>query len=151
MILKDGRIEQAGPPLDVYDRPANLFVAGFIGSPAMNILSGTVESEGAGASLRVGEARVTLPVRAAAFAGRKVACGVRPEHLQPVSEATGLTGTVATVEPTGPETHVYVKLGGREVCAITAERLPLKPGAPVHLAADPARLHLFDQATGLRL
>ncbi len=151
VILKDGRIEQAGPPLDVYDRPANLFVAGFIGSPAMNVLSGTIAPGPDGAVFSTGDIRIPLPEAAGAFAGRTVACGIRPEHLKPVRHRTGFTGTVATVEPTGPETHVYVRIGDREVCAVTAERLGLRPGEPVDLAAEPTHLHLFDRDTGLRL
>ena len=151
VILKDGRIEQSGPPLDVYDRPANLFVAGFIGSPAMNILSGTIAQGPDGAAFQMGEVTVGLPERAAAFAGRAVSCGIRPEHLRPVRHETGFGGSIVTVEPTGPETHIYVKAGQREVCAITSERLGLKPGERVFLAAAPLDVHLFDETTGARI
>ncbi len=151
VILRDGRIEQAGRPLDVYDSPANLFVAGFIGSPSMNVLSGVVETGNDGAFVRAGDAALPLPPGSKVEAGRKVAYGIRPEHLKPVIHPTGLEGTVATVEPTGPETHVFVKLAGQDICAITQERLSLGPGEPVHLAPILERVHLFDAATGSRL
>ena len=152
VILKDGRIEQTGHPLEVYDRPANLFVAGFIGSPAMNMIKGRVELlNGQPVVQAAKDVVLPLPARAEAMEGRAVTVGVRPEHLRPVIADTGLKGTIITVEPTGPETHVYVTLAGQEVCAITQERLDLKPGAPVPLRIAPDSLHLFDQTTGARL
>ena len=151
VILKDGRIEQTGHPLEVYDRPVNLFVAGFIGSPAMNMIKGTVDLQDGKPVVRAAEAVLPLPARAAAMGGRAVTVGVRPEHLRPVAGDTGLRGIVMTVEPTGPETHVYVKLAGQEVCAITQERLGLKPGGPVHLHCSTESLHLFDESTGARV
>ena len=151
VILKDGHIEQSGPPLDVYDRPANLFVAGFIGSPAMNILSGTIARSPDGPVFQADGITVNLPERADTFTGRAVSCGIRPEHLRPVRHETGFTGTVVTVEPTGPETHVYVKTSQREVCAITSERLGLRYGEKVALAVAASDVHLFDKTTGARL
>ncbi len=152
VILKDGRIEQTGHPLEVYDQPANLFVAGFIGSPAMNMIEGRVETLDGRPVVQAAKGVVLpLPARAAAMEGRAVTVGIRPEHLRPVTVDTGLEGTILTVEPTGPETHVYVTLAGREVCAITEERLDLKPGAPVPLRIAPDALHLFDRTTGARL
>ena len=152
VILRDGRIEQVGHPLEVYDTPANLFVAGFIGSPAMNLVKGTVEQrDGAPIVRATGGVVFSLPARARAMEGRAVTIGIRPEHLRPVAVETGLEGTILTVEPTGPETHVYVTLAGQEVCAVTQERLDLRPGAPVPLRIAPDSLHLFDQATGARL
>ena len=151
VVLKDGRIEQTGHPLEVYDQPANLFVAGFIGSPTMNMIKGVIEQHGGKPVVRAADVMLPLPARAAALDGRAVTVGIRPEHLGPVTHETGLKGTIMTVEPTGPETHVYVKLAGQEFCAITQERLDLRPGAPVHLQSSPESLHLFDQATGVRL
>ena len=151
VILRDGRIEQTGQPLEVYDRPVNLFVAGFIGSPAMNMIKGTVDLQDGKPVVRAADAVLSLPARAAAMGGRAVTVGIRPEHLRPVAGETGFRGIVMTVEPTGPETHVYVKLAGQEVCAITQERLDLKPGGPVHLHCSTESLHLFDESTGARV
>ena len=151
VILKDGRIEQTGHPLAVYDRPANLFVAGFIGSPSMNVVEGRVEMQGEAPVIRAADATLPLPARAAALNGRALTYGIRPEHLRPVAGQTGVQGTIMTVEPTGPETHVYVRLAGQELCAITQERLALTPGAPVHLDAAAEHVHLFDASTGARL
>ncbi len=151
VILRDGRIEQAGHPLAVYDNPANLFVAGFIGSPGMNVVAGTVEMQANAPVIRTAGATLALPARAAAMVGQAVSYGIRPEHLRPVANDTGLVGTIMTVEPTGPETHVYVRLAGQELCAITQERLPLRPGAPVNLVAAAEHVHLFDAASGIRL
>jgi len=151
VILRDGRIEQMGHPLDVYDRPANLFVAGFIGSPAMNMLPGVMDGAEGRPVVRAEGIALPLPTSATAARGRKVTYGIRPEHLRPVDGATGVRGTILTVEPTGPETHVYVKLGGRDFCAITPDRLALQPGAPVNLAPNLDRVHLFDGETGVRL
>src|SRR5438874_1810708 len=104
VVLRDGHIEQAGKPLEIYDRPANLFVAEFIGSPAMNLIKGEIaESDGAlgvriasGAVLPLGMVNGVSP-------GRKVVYGVRPEHLTVAPEGRGVSGTVSVLEPTGPE------------------------------------------------
>src|SRR5690606_21971438 len=84
MVMNAGAVEQIGPPLEVYARPATLFVAGFIGSPAMNFLDAVVERDGA--ALRVGPHRVALPAPRAEWAGRPVTLGIRPEHLAPAGE-----------------------------------------------------------------
>jgi multiple sugar transport system ATP-binding protein len=150
VVLKDGMVEQIGPPLDLYDRPANLFVAGFIGSPAMNILNGYVVRrddrpsfvvEG-GASLELGDA-VELSDGAA------VTAGIRPEHL--TIGASGLPAEVVVVEQTGSETHVVLRLIDTRVIVVSRERLELAPGALVYLSAAPGRVHLFDSGTGRRI
>ncbi|MGE0004500.1 MAG: ABC transporter ATP-binding protein [Parvibaculaceae bacterium] len=148
VILRDGRIEQIGSPLEVYDRPANLFVAAFIGSPAMNLLKGeTVAAEG-GTAVRSGDVLLPLPKSAKAQAGRSVIYGVRPEHLDPVMQGGGLPATVSVTEPTGPEIHVYAELAGEEVCAITDERLDWKRGGTIGLKPRLDRVHLFDAQSG---
>ena len=155
VVLNGGHIEQVGAPLDLYDRPANVFVAGFIGSPAMNLIEGRV----AGGAVEALGARLPLPVQAAE--GREVLFGVRPEHLALADD--GLRGTVAVVEPTGSETHVVVRLGegqgagpsagpaGREIVGLFRERHGFRPGQQIALAPDPGAVHLFDKATGARL
>ncbi len=143
VVLNGGDIEQIGAPLDLYDRPANLFVAGFIGSPAMNLIEGRVAG---GAVEALG---VKLPLPVAAEEGRAVIYGVRPEHLALADE--GIPGTVAVVEPTGSETHVVVRAGGRDIGGLFRERHGFRPGQELTLAPDPGAVHLFDKETGRRL
>jgi multiple sugar transport system ATP-binding protein len=150
VILRDGVIEQVGRPLDVYDKPNNLFVAGFIGSPAMNLIPGVAEAGGvrfADGSL------VPSPLGRKVEPGRKVIFGVRPEHLQP--RKGGDAGTIRTkaeiLEPTGPELHIYAMMGGEEVCAVTSERLGLSPGDEIGLSPDLALAHLFDAESGMAI
>ena len=144
VILRDGIIEQIGSPLDVYDHPANLFVAEFIGSPSMNLLKGEIE----GNSVRM-ESGVILPLPPgrAAGQGRKVVYGVRPEHMAPGTGA-GIKATVNVTEPTGPDLHIYADLGGEEICAITPERLNLSRGDMIAFNPHLDRIHLFDAETG---
>ncbi|NHB78129.1 ABC transporter ATP-binding protein [Rhodobacter calidifons] len=145
VVMQGGRIEQVGAPLDLYDRPANTFVAAFIGSPSMNLLDGRI----AGGMVEVAGVRLPLPEGAQAEEGCAVIYGIRPEHLA-LADA-GLSGTVAVVEPTGSETHVVVRLQGRELTAVFRNRVGFGPGATITLAPDAAVAHLFDKATGQRL
>jgi multiple sugar transport system ATP-binding protein len=147
VVLRDGVVEQIGRPLDLYDRPDNLFVAGFIGSPAMNFLDGRVEIGADGPVFQLGDG-VTLPVAAggAAAAGREVVYGVRPEHMR--FATTGIPVTIDGVEPTGSEMMVYGNLGDQKVFCLFRERLALEPGQNIHISVDPALTHIFDKATG---
>lgn len=145
VVMQGGRIEQVGAPLELYDRPANTFVAAFIGSPSMNMLEGRIS----GGMVDVGGTRLPLPAGIRADEGREVIYGIRPEHLH--EDAEGLTGTVAVVEPTGAETHVVVRLAGREITAVFRNRVAFGPGATITLAPDAAVSHLFDKATGQRI
>lgn len=146
VILRDGYIEQEGSPLDVYDRPANLFVAEFIGSPSMNMLRGTMGKTGV--TLADGTV-LPVPKGHKAKDGQKVVYGIRPEHLKPAKD--GIAATVNVTEPTGPEIHIYAELGGQEVCAITADRLQLSRGAAITLAPALDKIHLFDSESGKAL
>ncbi|WP_373503926.1 ABC transporter ATP-binding protein [Aestuariivirga sp.] len=142
VILRDGYIEQEGSPLDVYDRPSNLFVAEFIGSPSMNLLKGEVTAEG----VRLGEGTLLpLPKDHKAKPGQKVVYGIRPEHF---TFGSGTPGKVNVVEPTGPEMHVYADLGGQEVCAITSERVSLARDDAILLSPRLEKVHIFDAASG---
>jgi multiple sugar transport system ATP-binding protein len=151
--MHDGRVEQIGAPLDLYDRPDNLFVAGFIGSPAMNFFPGTIRHNGAPAF--EGPGGVRLPLGAApqgtpgAADGRPAVYGVRPEHFTLADD--GVDAEIQVVEPTGSETQLVAKLGGQEVFAVFRERHQFKPGDHVRLKPDLRLVHLFDQATGKRL
>jgi multiple sugar transport system ATP-binding protein len=150
VVMHDGRVEQIGSPLELYDAPRNRFVAGFIGSPAMNFLAGTVRRGGGAASVELeGGGRVAAPPTGAAD-GAAVVWGVRPEHLALAAEGTGLAGEVAVVEPTGADTHVLVRTGGAEVVAVFRERHALRLGDRIHLSPDVSKTHVFDAATGIR-
>jgi multiple sugar transport system ATP-binding protein len=147
VVMHDGRVEQIGSPLELYDRPGNLFVAGFIGSPAMNFfpgtIRGTVEFDGPGG--------IRLPLSAAPRIanGRPAIYGVRPEHFTLAED--GVDAEIQVVEPTGSETQLVTKLGGQEVFAVFRERHQFKPGDRVRLKPDARLVHLFDQTTGKRI
>jgi multiple sugar transport system ATP-binding protein len=145
VVMQGGRIEQVGAPLDLYDRPANTFVAGFIGSPAMNMAPGVVRS----GAVEVAGARLPLPPGLTVAEGREVTWGIRPEHLSVAAE--GISGTVAVVEPTGSETHVVVRTAGQEMVAMFRDRVAFRPGDALVLAPEAAKVHLFDRASGVRL
>ena len=151
VILRDGTIEQIGKPLAVYDRPANLFVAQFIGSPAMNMLSGEVQARDGRLELRTESLAVPLPEGFGLAPGQAVVLGIRPEHLKLDPGPGEIRATVSTVEPTGPEIHFYLDAGGTGLCCVTQERTDLPPGAEVGLSLRPDRIHIFDQASGRRL
>jgi multiple sugar transport system ATP-binding protein len=143
VVMNGGRVEQTGSPLQLYDDPANLFVAGFIGSPAMNFLDGQVNGRG----VRVGEG-IELPSPNRSLpAGRQVVIGFRPEHLAVADR--GVPAEIVVVEPTGADTQIYCKVAGREVTAVVRERHAFRPGEIVHFT--PQLTYLFDPASGARL
>ena len=151
VILRDGVIEQVGRPMEIYDEPANLFVAEFIGSPAMNLLRGELTGVEGQPKVRLADGvEVDAPAASRAQPGQKVVLGVRPEHLHPTASG-GLSAVIAVVEPTGPETHIYARLGQIELCAVTRERSELQAGASIGLGFAPERAHLFDATTGAAL
>ena len=135
VVMHDGIVEQIGAPLELYDRPDNLFVAGFIGSPAMNCLKGTLRLNGKAEF--EGPGGVTLPVSTAppGSDGRPAVYGIRPEHF--VIADDGAEVEVQVVEPTGSETQVIAKLGGKEIIAVFRERHQFKPGDKIRLKPDP--------------
>ena len=140
VVMQAGNIEQIGTPLDLYDNPANEFVATFIGAPSMNLLD---------AELADGQIRIGGQVFPGPDSSGKVRLGVRPEHLELAD--TGLEMQVKVVEPTGSETMVFLTFAGQDVTAVFRERHAFEPGQTVHLAPDPNFLHCFDSATGQRL
>jgi multiple sugar transport system ATP-binding protein len=146
VVMHDGVVEQMGAPLDLYDRPANLFVAGFIGSPAMNIFKGTIRASGFQT-----EGGVVLPLNGAPSAsdGRPAIYGIRPEHMRITGD--GIPVQVAVVEPTGSETQVVVKAGNEELTCVFRERITARPGETIRIAPEVALTHLFDVADGHRL
>jgi multiple sugar transport system ATP-binding protein len=151
VVLQDGRIEQIGPPLDVYDRPTNQFVAGFIGSPTMNFLSGILAQDGAGPFVDVGGMRLDIPSTGGRKAGQRIVFGIRPEHLDVTGPERGIAAAVEVVEPTGASTYIFTQIAGTSVCAaMTGRHLP-KPGDRIGLVPQMDRIHLFDADSGNRL
>ncbi len=151
VVMKDGRIEQMGSPLELYDHPANVFVAGFIGSPSMNFVPATLRRDAAGASLELADgSRLAAPPSAAGNDGQPVVLGTRPEHLQLVASG-GIASRVVVMEPTGADTFVACRHGETEVAAVFRERHEFAPGSTIHLQPDLQRAHLFDAASGARL
>jgi len=142
-VMNEGRIEQLGEPLELYDRPANRFVAQFIGSPAMNVFEG-VYSQGMVQALGA-----YWPCEVRAQEGQRVAYGIRPEHLS--LKEGGITAQIEVVEPMGAETETLVKVGGHNLTMMTHGRSSVGPGDRVFLAPHPAQVHLFDAASGLRI
>ncbi len=147
-VLREGRIEQIGHPLEIYDRPANLFVAEFIGSPSMNILRGEIVADAGGLAVRVGDCRLTLPPGLDVQPGTRVAYGVRPEHLKIAPSGGDMVAVVSLLEPTGPELHIYAALAGQEICITTNERLSLAVGDALSLTAMLDHVLLFDAESG---
>ncbi len=150
VVMRDGIVEQIGAPLDLYDCPANTFVAGFIGSPAMNMLAGVARGTGAGATIALASG-ASVPAPAATGEGREVLYGIRPEHLALVDPSAGLPGEVVVVEPTGADTQVVCRVGAQDVIAVLRDRVACRPGDRVGLRPDASRAHLFDAGTGERL
>jgi multiple sugar transport system ATP-binding protein len=151
VVMRDGVVEQIGEPLELYDRPANRFVAGFIGSPAMNMLEGRIGADSGGLSFTVGKggAHLPLPPNTRAVGDKPMIYGVRPEHLTVGGE--GFPVTVAVVEPTGSETHLVARLGEESLVITLRDRIAVSPGETIHLRPDLAKLHLFDGASGARM
>lgn len=145
VVMKDGHVEQVGAPLELYDRPANRFVAGFIGSPAMNFLPCRVTN--GQAVLDNGAALAPAPDGLAE--GQAFTAGVRPEHFILAQE--GASAQVTLVEPTGAEIQFMVDLAGTSTLVSTRDRVTLKHGDRLHLAVEPGRIHAFDAGTGIRL
>jgi multiple sugar transport system ATP-binding protein len=149
VVMKDGRVEQVGAPLDLYDRPGNVFVAGFIGSPAMNLIKGKIDSRNGG-QIFVSDTGSVLPVRGVnAQPGQPAIYGIRPEHIEIAPD--GLPATVSVLEPTGSETQVFARLGDDPIDAIVKERLKVRPGEQVGFRIDPGMAHIFDRQSGARL
>jgi multiple sugar transport system ATP-binding protein len=155
VVLKDGHVQQIDTPMALYERPANLFVATFLGSPAMNVLRGRLVRDGGLALDLGGGLRVPLGANAdvpEAWFQRDIAIGVRPEHLLPAGEASdALMATIEMVEALGNETLVNVRLGPHALVARMPPRELPPPGAPLPLAIAPGRWHAFDADSGERL
>jgi multiple sugar transport system ATP-binding protein len=153
-VLKDGEIQQIDTPMALYEKPANLFVAGFLGSPAMNVLYGTLRrDEGlhlvldGGGQIPLGNAAV-----ADALVGRRIALGIRPEHLQPAGIGKpAFEAHVDLIEPVGNEVFVNLRFIGQPLVARMPPQVLPEPGQGLRVTVENAVLHCFDPDSGLRL
>jgi multiple sugar transport system ATP-binding protein len=150
VVMNEGLVEQVGDPLSLYDHPANQFVAGFIGSPAMNFLPGRIAANGTAVFETDGGRQLPLPPQTSPSAkGRRAVCGIRPEDM--TLAENGLPAEVVIIEPTGSEIQVMARIDGHDIVAVFRERHLFKPGETISLAPQAAAMHLFDAETGQRL
>jgi multiple sugar transport system ATP-binding protein len=148
-VLQQGRVEQVGTPLELYDHPANLFVAGFIGSPAMNFIRGRLQTRDGTRAIEAQDGtRLPNGHAHAGHDGQDVVYSFRPEHVTLAAQGSGIAANVLVVEPTGAGTHVYCDAHGAQVCAVFGERLAFKAGETIWLQPSVDLVHVFDSATG---
>jgi multiple sugar transport system ATP-binding protein len=150
VVLDKGRVQQIAPPMELYERPRNVFVASFIGSPAMNLVPGVIARESDVTFHAHGNAfSFTLRnARPGIVPGQAVVLGVRPEHVR-LTPGNGIPGRVELAEPLGNELLLHVSVGEHPVTARLPSGAPPAAGTVVHLALDPDRIHLFDRESGL--
>lgn len=149
VVMNEGRIEQVGSPLELYNKPDNLFVAGFIGAPQMNLLEGQVVLQDGSKYLRLATGDLPLADTLPADEGQLVVLGIRPEHLRAETEGP-LSVVLEVVEPTGSETHLTCSLGDVEIRLIEDAESTAKPGQTIRLGFDPKKAHVFDASTCVR-
>jgi multiple sugar transport system ATP-binding protein len=146
VVMRDGIVEQTGSPLELYDHPANVFVAGFIGSPAMNLIRGTWQD----GAVMIDSARIPVRRNLRVSNGQAVLLGSRPEHLTP-SDGSPLVARVEVIEPTGADTLLMCSLNGQPLTVVLRERMALAPGDLLKLAPQLDALHVFDADSGRSL
>jgi len=155
VVMQGGHVEQIGAPLDLYDHPTNIFVAGFIGSPAMNFIDARIDRQnGAVVAVTNDGSRLPLPADAGGADGQEVVYGIRPEHLALVGEGEATSAApaeVVVVEPTGADILISTRFAGSEAHAVFRERHVLRPGDRIHLAPDLGAVHIFDKVSGQRI
>jgi multiple sugar transport system ATP-binding protein len=149
VVMHDGVVQQVGPPLELYDFPANIFVAGFLGSPTMNFIEGMVTlKDGAGVRLADGTI-IGITAGLHVREGQVVTVGMRPEHLQLAGD--GIAGEVMVVEPLGMNTQVTLTVMGDRLTLMAMDRPKIATGDPVKLAIAPSNVHVFSKLTGQRI
>ena len=158
VVMNEGRVEQIGSPLELYDHPRTLFVATFIGSPAMNLVDGRPRFDGGARFVAADDDAFVLPLtavqteRIAAASVERLAAGIRPEDVrvatEPGSGAIAIPAVVDAAEPLGNEVLLYLRAGAQDVTARADARLLPRPGERLHVTIDPARVHYFDRSTG---
>jgi multiple sugar transport system ATP-binding protein len=149
VVMHDGLVQQVGPPLELYDFPANIFVAGFLGSPTMNFIEGIVTlKDGAGVRLADGTI-IGITAGLHVTEGQVVTIGMRPEHLH--LAGAGIAGEVMVVEPLGMNTQITLTVMGDRLTLMAIDRPKIAPGDPVKLAIAPSNVHVFNKLTGQRI
>ncbi len=149
VVMHDGVVQQVGPPLELYDFPANIFVAGFLGSPTMNFIEAVVTlKDGAGVRLADGTV-IAIPAGLQVTEGQMVTIGMRPEHLHLAGE--GIAGEVMVVEPLGMNTQVTVTVMGDRLTLMAMDRPRIAPGDRVKLSIESSNVHVFNKLTGQRI
>jgi multiple sugar transport system ATP-binding protein len=152
VAMHDGVVQQVGTPLDIYDRPANMFVASFIGSPAMNFLRGTLTSAGGRQAIQVGGVSIPIPGPVPGGSDRAVVIGIRPEHIDISSDPQApIDARVDLIEPMGVTTLVHASFAGEDLKILSLDRPSLLAGAPIRLTLLPDKLHVFDPVSEGRL
>ena len=151
VVMRDGLIEQIGTPLELFDFPTNLFVAQFIGSPSMNVFSGTVRRQGGQRSVLAQGCEWPLAMAESAADGQPVHYGIRPGDLVIGAAGQGIDATVVVVEPTGAETELVLRVGETTLVVVHHGRATLRPDDVIGLRIDASKVHLFDTVNGLRL
>jgi multiple sugar transport system ATP-binding protein len=151
VVMHDGIVEQIGTPLELFDRPRNLFVAQFIGSPAMNVLAGTMRMQGGRAWVDAEGAQWPVAPGMQAADGRAVHYGIRPGDIAVATSGEGVAAKVIVVEPTGAETELLVQVGDAQIVVVMHGRTQVRPDEVVKLQIDGSASHLFDTETGARI
>jgi multiple sugar transport system ATP-binding protein len=151
VVMHDGIIEQIGTPLDLYDQPANRFVAEFIGSPAMNLVAGTLGGSNGATHVEAAGTRWPVPQLRGGAPGQAVHYGIRPGDIHLAPAGQGIAAKVIVVEPTGAETELLLQVGDAQIVAVLHGRTAAQPDSTVHLAIDADKAHVFDGASGQRL
>ena len=163
VVMKDGVIQQVDSPINIYNNPANLFVAGFIGSPQMNFLEGKVEKYGNDVCAVFGENKIILPAEKAqiltksGYVGKSVTFGIRPEHLSDDADLIAanpgsiVKGHVEVIELMGSESYIYTKCGNNPLNIKIEGSTELKIGEVASLYLKAEKLHVFDKETELRV
>ena len=145
VVMRAGQVQQVGTPADVYERPANMFVAGFLGAPAMNFVRGTVDGEG-----RFAAGAVQVQLAAAKSTAGQAVLGVRPEHMV-IADDEPMSGSVTLVEPMGNHQVVWIDAGGQALSALVHDSRTFRIGQAIRFGMDANRISLFDPETEQRL
>lgn len=146
VVLRDGSVEQIGTPLELYDNPTNLFVAGFLGSPSMNFLRGKLADDGS-PNLVLGDGQsIQLQKRPQEFGGKNIILGIRPQEIKVDSE-NGVAAIIKMIEPTGAETYVQVELAGEKLTCVLPSRLEKSIGDEINLSLVSSSIHFFEPET----
>ena len=148
VVMNEGLVEQTGAPLDLYDKPVNIFVAGFIGSPSMNLFNASINSN----SINLGSAgSIPITRNTTSENNLDITLGIRPSHMDISKNGEGLKFQIDVIEPTGADSLVYGRINDTECCVQTSERLNLKSGEIIHILPNEDNLHFFDNQSNERI